>query len=219
MLSWKVGPALACGNTIVLKTAEQNPLSAFYVANLLQKAGLPEGILNVISGFDTTAGGPLCSHMDMDKVPHGFPRIALFTPVILHPTKVKPVFSRATNEMIEYLRSETNILREQVDELRSEMASMRSWWNCYNVHSLIYLFCKTTRQDIHQIVAGMSSGSSVVSSHDSTQPSGSRSNSFIIQQFYYNLSARTAAKRAGYPNLVEQVSGSDPRDGPKRVAA
>ncbi|KAM3265003.1 hypothetical protein P3L10_001997 [Capsicum annuum] len=37
MLSWKVGPALACGNTIVLKTAEQNPLSAFYVANLLQK--------------------------------------------------------------------------------------------------------------------------------------------------------------------------------------
>ncbi|KAM3265001.1 hypothetical protein P3L10_001995 [Capsicum annuum] len=80
-------------------------------------------------------------------------------------------------------------------------------------------FSSYVSKDIHQIVAGMSSGSSVVSSHDSTQPSGSRSNSFIIQQFYYNLSARTAAKRAGYPNLVEQVSGSDPRDGPKRVAA
>ncbi|KAM3324179.1 hypothetical protein P3S67_005330 [Capsicum chacoense] len=83
----------------------------------------------------------------------------------------------------------------------------------------VFLPLRGRGKDIHQIVAGMSSGSSVVSSHDSTQPSGSRSNSFIIQQFYYNLSARTAAKRAGYPNLVEQVSGSDPRDGPKRVAA
>ncbi|PHT44958.1 Aldehyde dehydrogenase family 2 member B7, mitochondrial [Capsicum baccatum] len=67
MLSWKIGPALACGNTIMLKTAEQTPLSAFYVANLLQETGLPEGILNVISGFATTAGAPLRSHMDMDK--------------------------------------------------------------------------------------------------------------------------------------------------------
>ncbi|KAM3288383.1 putative protein isoform X2 [Capsicum chacoense] len=64
---------------------------------------------------------------------------------------------------------------------------------------------------------GMSSGSSAVSSHDSPEPSGSRSNSFIIQQYYSNLSGRTAAKSAGYPNLVEQVFGSDPRDGPKRV--
>ncbi|KAK4338968.1 hypothetical protein RND71_040430 [Anisodus tanguticus] len=63
---------------------------------------------------------------------------------------------------------------------------------------------------------GMSSGSSAVSSHDSPQPSGSRSNSFIIQQYYSDLSARTAAKSVGSPNLVEHVSGSDPRDGPKR---
>ncbi|KAM3303935.1 benzaldehyde dehydrogenase, mitochondrial-like isoform X1 [Capsicum chacoense] len=68
MLSWKIGPALACGNTIVLKTAEQTPLSAFYVANLLQEAGLPEGVLNIISGFGATAGAPLCSHMDVDKL-------------------------------------------------------------------------------------------------------------------------------------------------------
>ncbi|KAH0725472.1 hypothetical protein KY284_001337 [Solanum tuberosum] len=64
---------------------------------------------------------------------------------------------------------------------------------------------------------GMSSGRSAVISHDSPQPSGSRSNSFIIQQ-YYDLSARTAAKSAGSPNLVEQVSGSDPRDSPKSAA-
>ncbi|KAM3375889.1 hypothetical protein P3S68_014603 [Capsicum galapagoense] len=68
MLSWKIGPTLACGNTIMLKTAEQTPLSAFYVANLLQETGLPEGILNIISGFATTADAPLRSHMDMDKV-------------------------------------------------------------------------------------------------------------------------------------------------------
>ncbi|KAL9265276.1 Benzaldehyde dehydrogenase, mitochondrial-like protein, partial [Drosera capensis] len=56
MFAWKVGPALACGNTIVLKTAEQTPLSALYVAKLLHEAGLPEGVLNVVSGFGPTAG-------------------------------------------------------------------------------------------------------------------------------------------------------------------
>jgi aldehyde dehydrogenase (NAD+) len=68
MFAWKVGPALACGNTVVLKTAEQTPLSALYVANLLHEAGLPEGVLNVVSGFGPTAGAALCSHMGVDKV-------------------------------------------------------------------------------------------------------------------------------------------------------
>lgn len=64
---------------------------------------------------------------------------------------------------------------------------------------------------------GMSSGSSAVSSHGSPQPSGSRSNSFIIQQYYSDLSARTTSKSSRSPSLVEQVSGSDPTDSPKRV--
>ncbi|KAL9246495.1 hypothetical protein vseg_020022 [Gypsophila vaccaria] len=68
MFAWKVGPALACGNTIVLKTAEQTPLSALYVANLFQEAGLPPGVLNVISGYGPTAGAAICTHMDIDKV-------------------------------------------------------------------------------------------------------------------------------------------------------
>ncbi|XP_073001151.1 aldehyde dehydrogenase family 2 member B7, mitochondrial [Typha latifolia] len=68
MYAWKVGPALACGNAIVLKTAEQTPLSALYVSKLLHEAGLPEGVLNVISGFGPTAGAALASHMDVDKI-------------------------------------------------------------------------------------------------------------------------------------------------------
>lgn len=68
LYSWKVGPALACGNTVVLKTAEQTPLSALYVSNLLHEAGLPPGVLNVISGFGPTSGAALCSHMDVDKL-------------------------------------------------------------------------------------------------------------------------------------------------------
>ncbi|XP_050271283.1 benzaldehyde dehydrogenase, mitochondrial-like isoform X2 [Quercus robur] len=64
---WKVGPALACGNTMVLKTAELTPLSALYVSKLFLEAGLPPGVLNVISGFGPTAGAALCSHMDVDK--------------------------------------------------------------------------------------------------------------------------------------------------------
>ncbi|RZC49496.1 hypothetical protein C5167_017929 [Papaver somniferum] len=68
MFAWKVGPALATGNSIVLKTAEQTPLSALYAAKLLHEAGLPEGVLNVVSGYGPTAGAALASHMDVDKI-------------------------------------------------------------------------------------------------------------------------------------------------------
>ncbi|XP_068637819.1 aldehyde dehydrogenase family 2 member B4, mitochondrial-like [Aristolochia californica] len=68
MYTWKVGPALACGNTVVLKTAEQTPLSALYASRLLHEAGLPPGVLNIVSGFGPTAGSALASHMDVDKL-------------------------------------------------------------------------------------------------------------------------------------------------------
>ncbi|XP_062110280.1 benzaldehyde dehydrogenase, mitochondrial-like [Humulus lupulus] len=68
MLAWKLGPALACGNTVVLKTAEQTPLSAFYAVKLLHEAGLPPGVVNVVSGYGPTAGAALASHMDVDKL-------------------------------------------------------------------------------------------------------------------------------------------------------
>ncbi|XP_059649002.1 benzaldehyde dehydrogenase, mitochondrial-like [Cornus florida] len=68
MYAWKVGPALACGNTVVLKTAEQTPLSALYVSKLFLEAGLPPGVLNVVSGFGSTAGAALAKHMDVDKL-------------------------------------------------------------------------------------------------------------------------------------------------------
>lgn len=68
MFAWKVGPALACGNTVVMKTAEQTPLSALYVTRLAHEAGLPSGVLNIISGFGPTAGAALATHMDVDKL-------------------------------------------------------------------------------------------------------------------------------------------------------
>ncbi|RWR85160.1 aldehyde dehydrogenase family 2 member B7, mitochondrial [Cinnamomum micranthum f. kanehirae] len=68
MYGWKVGPALACGNTVVLKTAEQTPLSAIYVSKLLQEAGLPPGVFNLVSGFGRIAGAALGNHMDVDKL-------------------------------------------------------------------------------------------------------------------------------------------------------
>lgn len=68
MFAWKVGPALACGNTVVLKTAEQTPLTALYVGKLFHEAGLPPGVLNIVSGYGPTAGAALASHMDVDKI-------------------------------------------------------------------------------------------------------------------------------------------------------
>jgi aldehyde dehydrogenase (NAD+) len=68
MLSWKLGPALATGNTIVLKTSEKTPLSALKVCELIVEAGFPPGVVNVISGFGPTAGDAIARHMKISKV-------------------------------------------------------------------------------------------------------------------------------------------------------
>ncbi|KAL0315620.1 UNVERIFIED_CONTAM: Aldehyde dehydrogenase family 2 member C4 [Sesamum radiatum] len=64
----KVGPALAAGCTMVVKPAEQTPLSALYYAHLSKLAGIPDGVLNVVTGYGHTAGAAISSHMDIDKV-------------------------------------------------------------------------------------------------------------------------------------------------------
>ena len=60
--SWKLFPALVCGNTCVIKPAEDTPLSTFHLVALLMEAGLPEGVVNVVTGFGPEAGAPLVSH-------------------------------------------------------------------------------------------------------------------------------------------------------------
>ncbi|XP_042481946.1 aldehyde dehydrogenase family 2 member C4 [Macadamia integrifolia] len=68
MFAMKVAPALAAGCTMVVKPAEQTPLSALFYAHLSKLAGIPDGVLNVITGFGPTAGAAISSHMDIDKV-------------------------------------------------------------------------------------------------------------------------------------------------------
>jgi phenylacetaldehyde dehydrogenase len=68
MCAWKLAPALACGNTAVLKPAEQTPLSALFLGELLIEAGLPAGVVNIVTGHGETAGAPLAAHQDVDKV-------------------------------------------------------------------------------------------------------------------------------------------------------
>ena len=68
MAAWKLGPALACGNTVVLKPAEQTPLTALRLAGLMAEAGVPDGVVNVVPGFGETAGAALAAHHDVDKV-------------------------------------------------------------------------------------------------------------------------------------------------------
>jgi len=68
MAAWKIAPALACGNSVVLKPAEETPLSALLLAELLQDADVPSGVVNVVSGYGETAGARLASHPDVDKI-------------------------------------------------------------------------------------------------------------------------------------------------------
>jgi phenylacetaldehyde dehydrogenase len=68
MAAWKLGPALAAGNCVVLKPAEQTPLSALRLGELIQEAGFPRGVVNIVTGFGETAGAALAAHPDVDKI-------------------------------------------------------------------------------------------------------------------------------------------------------
>jgi len=68
MLAWKIAPALAAGNSVLVKPAEQTPLTALRVAELAMQAGLPRGVLNVLPGDGPSVGEPLGRHMDVDMV-------------------------------------------------------------------------------------------------------------------------------------------------------
>lgn len=68
MASWKLGPVLSTGCTTILKTAESTPLSALYLAKLIKEAGVPAGVVNVVSGFGKGAGEPIALHPKIKKV-------------------------------------------------------------------------------------------------------------------------------------------------------
>src|SRR6202046_1515473 len=67
MAAWNLGPALATGCTVVLKPAEQTPLSALRLGELIMEAGFPEGVVNIVPGYGETAGAALAAHPDVDK--------------------------------------------------------------------------------------------------------------------------------------------------------
>jgi betaine-aldehyde dehydrogenase len=68
MAAWKLAPALAAGNTVVLKPAEQTPVGAMELARLIQEAGFPEGVVNIVPGYGETAGAALAAHPGIDKI-------------------------------------------------------------------------------------------------------------------------------------------------------
>jgi aldehyde dehydrogenase (NAD+) len=68
MMSWKLGPALATGNTIVLKPSEFTPLTALFMCSLIIRAGFPPGVVNVLVGYGSTVGEAIAKHQGVDKV-------------------------------------------------------------------------------------------------------------------------------------------------------
>ncbi|QLG73129.1 hypothetical protein HG535_0E02130 [Zygotorulaspora mrakii] len=68
MWAWKIAPALVTGNTVVLKTAESTPLSALYVSQFIPKAGIPPGVVNIVSGFGKIVGEAICTHPKVKKI-------------------------------------------------------------------------------------------------------------------------------------------------------
>src|SRR6202022_3892616 len=68
MAAWKLAPALAAGNTVVLKPAEQTPVGAMELGKIIEEAGFPEGVVNIVPGYGVTAGAALAAHPGIDKV-------------------------------------------------------------------------------------------------------------------------------------------------------
>ncbi|MEE6502974.1 hypothetical protein FKM82_004694 [Ascaphus truei] len=68
MFAWKAAPALCCGNTVILKPAEQTPLTALYMGSLIKEAGFPPGVVNILPGYGPTAGAAIAAHTGIDKI-------------------------------------------------------------------------------------------------------------------------------------------------------
>uniref|UniRef100_A0A8D0H2L0 Retinaldehyde dehydrogenase 3 n=1 Tax=Sphenodon punctatus TaxID=8508 RepID=A0A8D0H2L0_SPHPU len=68
MLVWKMAPALCCGNTMVIKPAEQTPLTSLYIGSLIKEAGFPPGVVNIVPGYGPTAGAAISTHHNIDKI-------------------------------------------------------------------------------------------------------------------------------------------------------
>src|SRR5437660_12043396 len=68
MAAWKLAPALAAGNTVVLKPAEQTPVTALELAKLIQEAGFPEGVINIVTGYGETAGAAIVLHKGIGQI-------------------------------------------------------------------------------------------------------------------------------------------------------
>ena len=68
MAAWKLGPVLATGNCVILKPAEQTPLTALRLGEIIQEAGVPDGVVNIVTGMGETAGAALAVHDEVDKV-------------------------------------------------------------------------------------------------------------------------------------------------------
>lgn len=68
MLAWKLGPALATGNCVILKPSEFTPLTAIRICGLVKEAGFPPGSVNIVTGYGNSAGNAISSHMKIDKV-------------------------------------------------------------------------------------------------------------------------------------------------------
>ena len=68
MAAWKIGPALATGNTVVLKPSEFTPLSALYLTQLIAESGIPAGVVNIVNGYGATVGAAIAEHPLIEKV-------------------------------------------------------------------------------------------------------------------------------------------------------
>jgi acyl-CoA reductase-like NAD-dependent aldehyde dehydrogenase len=152
MAAWKLGPALTTGNCVVLKPAEQTPLTALFLAQLIAEAGIPDGVVNVITGFGETAGAALAAHDDVDKV--------AFTGSFVEPTVITntrpdmkivreeifgPVVVAEPFRSLDEIAAEANnstyglgagIWTKDISKAHALAKKLRAgtvWINCYNV--------------------------------------------------------------------------------------
>ncbi|KAG1817365.1 aldehyde dehydrogenase domain-containing protein [Suillus variegatus] len=124
MMAWKLGPALACGNTIVLKPSEFTPLTAIRMCHLINEAGFPPGVVNVISGYGNSVGNAISSHMRIEKV--------AFTGSTLVGRKVMEAAAKSNlkNVTLELGGKSPNIIFDDADiEQAVNWAAFGIFWN------------------------------------------------------------------------------------------
>lgn len=192
MWAWKIGPALATGNTVILKPSEFTPLTAIRLCSVLQEAGIPDGVVNILTGYGHTVGAAMSSHMKIDKL--------AFTGSTPVGRKIMEAASKSNlkNVTLELGGKGPNIIFNDAD------LDQAANWAAFGILYVLISHCPSLSTDNYLKIAGIRDKYAVLARVFSSNPESMISSSSVSKR-------RLLLSMSAIPSMTESIKGPKSR--------